>query len=592
MRKIIFPSLMVVAALLLGACGTIANDVRSQASQVLQQASENLAPDQSNETVQANPDLTKILAPVPTATPGAPVVVLPSKSADLMAAYEGALTSIYDTVNPSVVNIRVISAAQPSQLNLPDGQQMPEIPGLPFNFGPFGNPDQPNQPDQGNMPQRQGLGSGFVWDKEGHIVTNNHVIEDATTIEVTFADGTTVPAELVGKNSNSDLAVIKVDVNPEMLQPVQLANSNKVKVGQIAIAIGNPFGLEGSMTTGIISAIGRVVPANKSAAVSGTPSYSIPDIIQTDAPINPGNSGGVLVNDQGQVLGVTFMIESTSGASAGIGFVIPASAVSRVVPALIENGTFQHPYLGISGMTINSEFAKAMGLDSSQRGVLVGDVNADGPAGKAGLKGSTKNVQIDGRDAQVGGDVITAIDGEPVQGMDDLISYLSKSTAVGQKVTVSIIRNGDPTSVDVTLEARPTQQTQTAEAMPTAEPQQASNRVYMGITAGSLIPQIADAMGLSKDQSGVLVEQVEVGSPADKAGLRGSDKSATIDGQPVMIGGDVIVAIDGKTINSMEDLAAVLQTHKPGDQITLTVLRGGEQMELDLTLSVRPGVQQ
>ncbi len=166
--------------------------------------------------------------------------------------------------------------------------------------------------------------------------------------------------------------------------------------------------------------------------MTGGPSYSIPDVIQTDAPINPGNSGGVLVDDQGQVIGVTYMIESPSRANAGIGFVIPASIVGKVVPSLIENGGYQHPYLGISGMDLNPTLAEAMDLDPLQRGVLVGDLTSGGPAEKAGLRGSTKSATVDGQQIQVGGDVIVAIEGTEINGMDDLISYLSSSTEIGQ----------------------------------------------------------------------------------------------------------------------------------------------------------------
>ena len=209
---------------------------------------------------------------------------------------------------------------------------------------------------QGQQPQQQyqsALGSGFVWDQNGDIVTNNHVVSGADKIEVTFSDGTIVPATLVGADPDSDLAVIKVDVPADKLHPVQLGDSSAVKVGQLAIAIGNPFGLEGTMTTGIISAVGRSLPANDNS----TQSYTIPDVIQTDAPINPGNSGGVLVDVQGQVLGVTSAIESPVRASAGVGFAIPSAIVNNVVPALIKDGKYVHSWLGISGTTLVPDLA-------------------------------------------------------------------------------------------------------------------------------------------------------------------------------------------------------------------------------------------
>ena len=221
----------------------------------------------------------------------------------------------------------------------------------------------------------------------------------------------------------------------------------------MAIAIGNPFGEQGTMTAGIISALGRSIPTSE---LQGTgPSYTIPNIIQTDAPINPGNSGGVLVDNQGHVIGVTAAIESPVRASAGIGYVIPSTIVAKVVPGLIQNGKYEHPYLGISGGTLNPTFAKAMNLPANTRGALVGDVNPDGPAGKAGLRGSQDQASIDGFDVPVGGDVITAIEGQQVKSMDDLISYLYTHTEVGQKVTLSILRDGKAMDVQVTLEARP-----------------------------------------------------------------------------------------------------------------------------------------
>jgi 2-alkenal reductase len=244
----------------------------------------------------------------------APAVTAPV-STEALAAMEGALENIYNRVNPTVVSIRVVATEQVSMPNPPD------LPGFRFFFGP----NTPQFPQQQQSPQqqfRQGAGSGFVWDKDGHIVTNNHVVDGADKIRVTFADGTTADAKVVGTDPDSDLAVIKVDVPAERLQPVEVADSNQVKVGQLAVAIGNPFALENTMTVGIVSAMGRQLPvgADSQNGLGATPqpSYTIPNIIQTDAPINPGNSGGVLVNDQGQMIGVTAAIESPVRANAGI----------------------------------------------------------------------------------------------------------------------------------------------------------------------------------------------------------------------------------------------------------------------------------
>ena len=321
------------------------------------------------------PQLSNVAAAQSTTTAEAtPVAVQAPASADAVAALEGAFEQIYTQVNPSVVNIQVSLTVDSTSLT------MPQIPGFP---------QLPQEPQT-----QQALGSGFVWDTEGHIVTNNHVVEGAGKISVTLYDGTTVPAEITGTDPNSDLAVIKVDLPADQLRPVQVADSTKVKVGELVIAIGNPFGLEGTMTMGIVSALGRTLPAE--ATVSAGQYYSIPDIIQTDAPINPGNSGGVLVDDTGRVIGVTAAIESAVQSSAGIGFVIPSQIVEKVVPALIETGHYDQPWMGISGTSMVPALATAMGLDADQRGALVIDVTADSPADKAGLRGSDRQVEIEG----------------------------------------------------------------------------------------------------------------------------------------------------------------------------------------------------
>ena len=578
MKRITLVSTILLLAILLPACSAPIGTFQKQAAEILRDASERLDP-ATSETDLKPVAAYEQLAPVPSATPGAPVVSLPAESASVVAAYEGAMTRIYETVNPSVVNIRVLTQASGMSFTLPE-QGLPNIPGFPFGEDPNQGGSSPQQ-----QPYAEGQGSGFIWDKEGYIVTNNHVIAGAEKIEVTLWDGTSVVAELVGTDPDSDLAVLKVDLPGEKLQPVQLADTTQVKVGELAVAIGNPYGLEGSMTVGIISAIGRTTPAGE--AMSGGTGFSIPDVIQTDAPINPGNSGGVLVDDKGMVIGVTYMIESASGANAGIGFVIPSSIVSRVVPSLIENGSYQHPYLGISGSSLTPTINEAMKLDPDMRGVLISEILPDGPADKAGLVGSSDTATVDGLDLPVGGDVITAIDDEKITGMDELISYLSAKTEVGKTVTLTVLRNGDERQVEVTLQARPTTTRESRRVE--IQPQPSSSRAFMGITAGSLTPAIAEAMDLPSDQTGVLVEQVEPGGPADDAGLRGSDSAATIDGQPVMIGGDVIVEIAGKPVGSMEDLVTILQGYKPGDKVNLAILRNGDPVELELTLGERPG---
>jgi S1-C subfamily serine protease len=333
-----------------------------------------------------------------------------------VSGLETALEAIYSQVNPSVVSIQVILAASSTSL--------------------------------GGSAQ----GSGFVWDTNGDIVTNNHVIDGSTRTTVTFYDGTTVDATLVGTDADSDLAVIKVNPAGLQLQPVTVADSTLVKVGQVAVAIGNPFGLQNTMTVGFVSAVGRLIPANINA-VGAT--YSIPDIIQTDVSINPGNSGGVLLDDTGAVIGVTQSIDTTSGSSSGVGFAIPSAIIKQVVPELIQNGHYDHPYLGISVTSLTPDLATAMNLPSGQRGALVQTVTSGGPADKAGLKASTNNTSINGQQYNVGGDVIIAYNGQTIKSSDDLITFMARSGSVGQVVTLTILRGGNQIQVQVTLGLRP-----------------------------------------------------------------------------------------------------------------------------------------
>lgn len=480
-------------------------------------------------------------------------------SGDLLEAYQGTLENIYTIVSPSVVNIHVVQKVDALDSNTS------QIPGFPF----FNMP-------QGQQPQQQyqsALGSGFVWDQNGHIVTNDHVVSGADKIEVTFSDGMIVSATLVGADPDSDLAVLKVDVPANQLHPVHLADSTALKVGQLAIAIGEPFGLEGTMTTGIISAMGRSLPADESSIQS----YTIPDVIQTDAPINPGNSGGVLVDTQGQVVGVTSAIESPVRANAGIGFAIPSAIVNNVVPALIKDGKYVHSWLGISGTTLVPDLAKAMNLDAGQRGALVEEIIPNSPAEKAGLRGSSKEVTIDGQTAKVGGDVITAIDGQPVIEMDDLIAYLARNTKVGQKVNLTILRDGKQETLDVTLAARPS-----AEERSSANSPSVTRGIQLGILGMTVDESIAKEMKRPNGQQGVLVEQVEPGSLADHAGLRGGSTSVTINGQDVMVGGDIITAVNGQPIASIEELKAALVQLPADHELSITILRDGSGMQITI----------
>jgi serine protease Do len=366
------------------------------------------------------------------------VLARPAQSvtaADLVTQ-QTAFQQIYTKVNPSVVNIQVIEQATTAA----SGRR-----------NPLGNAPQSQAP-------AMALGSGFVWDKQGNIVTNNHVVNGASRITVTFADGTTVDAKLVGVDPDSDLAVINVSVPADKLVPVEVADSTKVSVGDIAIAIGNPFGLAGTMTQGIVSGLERTLPAGSDANTSPTGAgYSIPDIIQTDASINPGNSGGVLVDIDGKLLGVTAAIESSSNSSAGVGFVIPSAIVNKVAPALIKSGKATHSWLGLSASTLTPDVATAMNLKADQKGALIVTVTPSSPTAKAGLQGSSQTATVNGEQLPVGGDVITAINGQAVQHFDDVISYLFSNTNPGQTITLTILRGGQQQDVQVTLAERPAQ---------------------------------------------------------------------------------------------------------------------------------------
>lgn len=336
---------------------------------------------------------------------GNTAVLAATTTGDPIESFETRLISLYERVNPAVVHI--------------------------FNY-------------QGNFPQ--GTGTGFLYDQAGHIVTNNHVVENGDRFEVVFPSGQRVEASMVGTDVDSDLAVLQLNEVPADAVPLPLGNSRDVRVGEFVVAIGNPFGQESSMTLGIVSGLGRTLRSQR--ITEGGGQYSLPAVIQTDAPINPGNSGGPLLNLKGDVVGVNAAIRSTTGANSGVGFSIPVNAVHRVVPSLIESGRYTYPYLGVSiNDTIDLAQQEALGLTQAN-GAYVTTVEPNGPAAVAGLIGS-------GGLNRPGGDLIIAIDGEPVNEFNDLISYLVFETEVGQTVTLTIIRNGQTITVPVTLGARP-----------------------------------------------------------------------------------------------------------------------------------------
>jgi 2-alkenal reductase len=345
------------------------------------------------------------VSPVPI---GTPLINEPDPATGFESISSHFLSQLYQTVSPGVVSINV----------------------LVNDAGQSG----------------QGTGSGFIFDQEGHIVTNNHVVENANLVVVIFQDGSESIAEVVGTDPYSDLAVVKVDEMPESALPLPLGDSSTVLTGDWVVAIGNPFGFNSSMSIGIISAIGRTIP-------TGT-SFSIPEVIQTDAAINPGNSGGPLLNLQGQVIGVNAQIASNGVmANAGVGFSIPANTVRRVVPTLIETGSFQWSWLGIEGTSVNLFIAKANNT-TVERGAYIVHVIPGGPAEQAALQGGANLVNIDGVDVPTGGDVIIEADGETINDYAELLAVIA-SYEPGTTVQLTILRNGEEQQVNVTLGPRP-----------------------------------------------------------------------------------------------------------------------------------------
>ncbi|MBA3534611.1 MAG: trypsin-like peptidase domain-containing protein [Ardenticatenales bacterium] len=357
-------------------------------------------------------------AALPASTPGAAFstqpIDLPEDALAILRAEEEVLNRVYESVAPSVVNISV-----------------------------SGNTN--------SLLGDLGQGSGFVWDKEGHIVTNNHVVEGAETILVTFSDTTQLSAEVVGTDPDSDLAVIHVETNPEFLHPVGIGDSAGLRVGQRVIAIGNPFGFDRTLTIGVVSAVGRTV--------QGRANFSLPNLVQTDAAINPGNSGGPLLDIQGRVIGVNTLIYSqTPRANSGVGFAVPVDKVKSVVPHLISQGIYETPYLGIGALPfpLTPELAQTLALDNVTTGVLIEEAVPGGPAAHAGIRGGSQEVTVPGieRILITGGDVVVGIDGQPVRRFDDVVNYLD-TRSVGDTITLTVIRGGEQMDIPVTLGPRP-----------------------------------------------------------------------------------------------------------------------------------------
>ena len=291
------------------------------------------------------------------------------------------------------------------------------------------------------------VGSGFVFDLFGNIITNAHVIDNADNITVTFLDGSQYNASIVGMDKFTDIAVINVEEKPDYLHPLEIGDSSALKVGEPVAAIGNPFGLSGSMTSGIVSQIGRLLPSHDTG-------FSIPNVIQTDAAINPGNSGGPLLNMNGEVMGINTAIQSGTGQSAGIGFAVPSNTISKVVPVLITEGKYSHPWIGISGQDINPDLAKIRNLNHS-KGFLIVTVIPDSPAEMAGLKGVSEIEKIDNKEYPKDGDIIISVDGKEVRKISDILIHLQEEKSVGDEMILGIIRNGEQMDIILTLIVRP-----------------------------------------------------------------------------------------------------------------------------------------
>jgi serine protease Do len=483
-------------------------------------------------------------------------------------------------------------------------------------------------------PISSGLGSGFIYDKNGHIITNYHVVALAalselnsnnttssnnnTDIIVTFHDGSAYNARVVGSDPFSDIAVLQVEnISESKLLPLSFGNSSQVQIGEQVIAIGNPFGLSGTLTVGVVSGLGRTIPSLASEEVPGLPrddqgqqqpprlpqipspfddlfpdipnfpfelpplapdqqqqqqessgAFSIPDIIQTDAAINPGNSGGPLMNMKGQVIGMNTAIFSATGVYAGVGFAIPSNTITKIVPSLIATGSYQHPWLGLVGVDITPDIATALGLGlEDARGFLVIGVNEGGPADNAGIRGGDKITNINGREIRLGGDMVLKIDNQDVRKIEDILTYLERYKSVGDTAQLTILRDGNPQTLNVTLTARP-------ENNQMQQQGERGQRPTLGVSGINITPDIAEAMNLT-NATGFLVVDIIAGGPAYEAGLRGGYVLSNINGTEIGLGGDVIIKIDNRTINTIDEILSYLDTKQVGDTVRLMILREG-----------------
>lgn len=441
---------------------------------------------------------------------------------------------------------------------------------------------------QNGQPNPSRLGSGFVYDKLGHIVTNFHVVDGAENNKayITFLDGVSYEGDVIGTDPYSDLAVIKlVDVDKNIISklvPVDLGNSSQVRIGEKVVAVGNPFGLSGSLSEGIISGLGRLMPAGDSGESPPSPlenespkilkpSFSIPDIIQTDAAINPGNSGGPLLGMKGQVIGINTAIFSSTGVYSGIGFAIPSNFLSKIVPELIKIGHYEHPYIGVNGFDITPEIAKIINLKEAV-GFLVVNVTEGSPAQTSGILGGNKTVTINGTPLRIGGDIITNIDDKPVRKVDDILSYLENYKSIGDNVNLTVLRGDDhhKKEMSMILTSRP-------------PPQNSVIHPTLGVLGLDVTPEISNFLNLSRSD-GFLITSIIENTSAAKANLKGGYTVSDVNGTLLELGGDIIIRLDNVNVKTQQDIKDYLNSKKVGDSMVVTILRDGTYKTVTLTL--------
>jgi S1-C subfamily serine protease len=373
-----------------------------------------LAPPASLRRDSPSPPEARATAPA-LASPSDAVALPPPAPAAVLAPLDDAIARIYAEVGPSVVNITTTAYA--------------------YDFFRFAV-----------VPQ-QGSGSGFLIDERGHIATNEHVIRDASALEVTLADGTKLAGTLVGRDASNDLAIVRVDLPAgTAARPVRFADSSSVRVGQSAIAIGNPFGFERTITTGVVSSVGRTLRTPQGRQMRG--------VLQTDAAINPGNSGGPLLNARGEAVGINTMIFSPSGGSVGVGFAIASNTARRWLPELVAQGHASHPWTGFEAQPLTPQVAAALRIPE-QQGLLLATVAPNGPAAQAGLRAGNRQVRVGNQRLIIGGDVVTAVDGRRVADPDELDAYVDDHKRVGDIVRLDYLRDGQPAAVELRLGERP-----------------------------------------------------------------------------------------------------------------------------------------